>query len=130
MINTSSLSTSEIQEIVKTLQGVLENREKEKALRERIEQAKKDYVETKEQLQEISGEKQIFDPVMAGETIEESGATYIEWKAKEWGQPVDGAPGWAKGEYVRYMGGFYLSLVDDNRYSPSAYPQGWKKVKP
>lgn len=130
MINTSSLSTSEIQEIMKTLQGVLENREREKALRERIEQAKKDYSEAKEQLQEISGEQQIFDPVMTGAAVEEPGDTFTEWQAKEWGQPVDGAPGWAKGEYVRYKGGFYLSLVEDNRYSPAAYPQGWKKVKP
>lgn len=46
----------------------------------------------------------------------------------EWEQP-DSTNGYKKGDRVRFEGAVYESLVDNNVWSPAAYPQGWQKVE-
>lgn len=45
----------------------------------------------------------------------------------EWEQPSSTNP-YMKGDKVRFEGKIYESLIDNNIWSPSAYPAGWKEV--
>ena len=45
----------------------------------------------------------------------------------EWEQPESTNP-YRKGDKVAYKGKTYESLIDNNVWSPEAYPQGWKEV--
>ena len=45
----------------------------------------------------------------------------------DWEQPSSTNP-YMKGDRVRFEGDVYESLIDNNVWSPSAYPAGWKKV--
>ena len=44
-----------------------------------------------------------------------------------WVQP-DSTNAYKKGDRVLFEGKIYESLIDNNVWSPSAYPQGWKVV--
>lgn len=46
----------------------------------------------------------------------------------EWEQPSSTNP-YMKGDKVRFNGKIYESLIDNNVWSPEAYPQGWKEVE-
>lgn len=43
----------------------------------------------------------------------------------EWEQP-DSTNGYSKGDKVKYNGTVYESLIDNNVWSPDAYPAGWQ----
>lgn len=43
-------------------------------------------------------------------------------------QPTGAHNSYAKGAKVTFEGQVYESLLDNNAYSPSAYPQGWRKL--
>ena len=45
----------------------------------------------------------------------------------EWEQPDSTNP-YMKGDKVRYNGKVYESLIDNNIWSPEAYPAGWSEV--
>ena len=45
----------------------------------------------------------------------------------EWEQP-DSTNAYMTGDKVMYNGEVYESLIDNNVWEPSAYPQGWKKA--
>lgn len=45
----------------------------------------------------------------------------------EWEQPGSTNP-YMKGDKVMFEGKVYESLIDNNVWSPSAYPAGWKEV--
>lgn len=45
----------------------------------------------------------------------------------DWKQPDSTNP-YMKGDKVRFEGSIYESLIDNNIWSPSAYPAGWKKI--
>lgn len=44
----------------------------------------------------------------------------------EWSQPISNADAYMTGDEVMYNGVHYRSLIDNNVWSPEAYPQGWK----
>ena len=46
----------------------------------------------------------------------------------EWEQP-DSTNGYSKGDKVTYNGTVYESLIDNNVWSPDAYPAGWQVVE-
>ena len=46
----------------------------------------------------------------------------------EWEQPSSTNP-YMKGDKVRFNGKIYESIIDNNVWSPEAYPQGWKEVE-
>lgn len=46
----------------------------------------------------------------------------------DWEQP-DSTNGYMKGDKVRYNGKVYESLIDNNVWSPDAYPAGWQEVQ-
>ena len=46
----------------------------------------------------------------------------------EWEQP-DSTNGYFKGDKVTYNGTVYESLIDNNVWSPDAYPAGWQVVE-
>ena len=46
----------------------------------------------------------------------------------DWEQP-DSTNAYMTGDKVRYNGHVYESLIDNNVWSPEAYPQGWKLVE-
>ena len=46
---------------------------------------------------------------------------------KDWVQP-DSTNAYMKGDKVRYEGVVYESLINQNVWSPAAYPQGWQVV--
>ena len=47
---------------------------------------------------------------------------------KEWVQP-DSTNAYAKGDKVLFEGKTYESLIDNNVWSPAAYPAGWKETE-
>lgn len=51
----------------------------------------------------------------------------IEWP--EWVQPTGAQDAYMTGDKITYNGIHYVSLIDNNVYSPDAYPQGWE-VRP
>ena len=46
----------------------------------------------------------------------------------EWEQPDSTNP-YKNGDKVRFEGKVYESLIDNNVWSPSAYPAGWQQIK-
>lgn len=48
--------------------------------------------------------------------------------APEFKQPTGAHDAYKKGDRVTYNGQVYESTIDNNAYSPDAYPQGWKKI--
>ena len=46
----------------------------------------------------------------------------------DWEQP-DSTNAYMTGDKVRYNGNVYESLIDNNVWSPDAYPQGWRLVE-
>lgn len=46
---------------------------------------------------------------------------------QEWQQP-DSTNAYMTGDRVLYNGNVYESLIDNNVWSPAAYPQGWKQI--
>lgn len=51
-----------------------------------------------------------------------TGQTILEWK-----QP-DSTNAYMTGDKVKYEGVIYESLINNNVWSPAAYPAGWKKI--
>lgn len=49
-----------------------------------------------------------------------------EWP--EWSQPIGVHDAYMQGAKVTYEGQHYVSLIDNNIWSPEAYPQGWELV--
>lgn len=43
-------------------------------------------------------------------------------------QPTGGHDAYKKGDRVTYKGQVYESTIDNNAYSPDAYPAGWRKI--
>jgi len=43
-------------------------------------------------------------------------------------QPTGGHDAYKKGDKVKFEGKVYESVIDNNAYSPTDYPQGWKVV--
>ena len=43
-------------------------------------------------------------------------------------QPTGGHDAYKKGDKVKFEGKVYESVIDNNAYSPTAYPAGWKVV--
>lgn len=51
-----------------------------------------------------------------------------EGEILDWEQPDSTNP-YMKGDKVRYNGKIYESVIDNNVWSPEAYPQGWKEIE-
>lgn len=47
---------------------------------------------------------------------------------KDFVQPTGAHDAYKKGDKVRFESKIYESLIDNNVYSPSAYPAGWKEI--
>ena len=65
----------------------------------------------------------VWEPGVSGwrEVVEE-GAT------PEWVQPTGAHDAYQTGDHVMFEGAEYVSLIDGNTWSPTAYPQGWEKT--
>ena len=65
----------------------------------------------------------VWEPGVSGwrEVVEE-GAT------PEWVQPTGAHDAYQKGDTVTFEGAEYVSLIDGNTWSPTAYPQGWEQI--
>ena len=65
----------------------------------------------------------VWEPGVSGwrEVVEE-GAT------PEWVQPAGAHDAYQTGDTVTFEGAEYVSLIDGNTWSPTAYPQGWEKI--
>ena len=48
--------------------------------------------------------------------------------APEWVQPTGAHDAYQTGDHVMFEGAEYVSLIDGNTWSPTAYPQGWEKI--
>lgn len=47
----------------------------------------------------------------------------------EFKQPTGAHDAYKKGDKVSFEGAIYESIIDNNTYSPSGYPDGWKKIE-
>lgn len=50
-----------------------------------------------------------------------------EWP--DWVQPTGAQDAYNKGDKVTFEGKHYISLIDGNTWSPTAYPAGWELVE-
>src|SRR5699024_6004562 len=48
--------------------------------------------------------------------------------APEWVQPTGAHDAYQTGDHVMFEGAEYVSLIDGNDWSPTAYPQGWEEI--
>lgn len=55
--------------------------------------------------------------------------TITENGIAEWSQPISSADAYMTGDEVMYNGVHYRSTIDNNVWSPEAYPQGWEVVE-
>ena len=51
----------------------------------------------------------------------------VEWP--DFVQPTGAHDAYKKGDKVTFEGGHYISLIDNNVWSPKDYPQGWQKAE-
>ena len=65
----------------------------------------------------------VWEPGVSGwrEVAEEGGTP-------EWVQPTGAHDAYQTGDHVMFEGAEYVSLIDGNTWSPTAYPQGWEKI--
>ena len=49
----------------------------------------------------------------------------VEWP--EWVQPTGAQDAYNTGDKVTFEGAHYVSLIDGNIWSPTAYPAGWER---
>ena len=56
---------------------------------------------------------------------DEGGEPVNEWP--DWVQPTGSHDTYNQGDKVTYNGAHYVSLIDNNSWSPDAYPQGWRR---
>ena len=54
--------------------------------------------------------------------VDPTGETILDWE-----QPDSTNP-YMKGDKVKFEGKIYQSLIDNNVWSPTAYPQGWEEI--
>lgn len=52
--------------------------------------------------------------------------TVEEWP--EWIQPTGAQDAYMTGDKVTFQGNHYISLIDNNTWSPADYPRGWEEV--
>ena len=65
----------------------------------------------------------VWEPGVSGwREVAEEGAT------PEWVQPTGAHDAYQTGDTVTFEGQEYVSLIDGNTWSPTAYPQGWEKI--
>ena len=66
----------------------------------------------------------VWEPGVSGwrEVVEEGSG------APEWVQPTGAHDAYQTGDTVTFEGQEYVSLIDGNTWSPTAYPQGWEKI--
>ena len=66
----------------------------------------------------------VWPPGVSGwrEIVDESAG------APEWVQPTGAHDAYQTGDHVMFEGAEYVSLIDGNTWSPTAYPQGWEKI--
>ena len=117
--------------------------------------AKEDQSESESEmdvLQEDDWFKRLGEDVAAGDEVTHLGVTYevlqphtlqacwvpgqvpALYKAKadpgeewpDWVQPTGAHDCYNKGDKVTYKGQHYVSLIDNNSWSPEAYPAGWE----
>lgn len=55
--------------------------------------------------------------------VDPTGETILDW------QQPDSTNAYMKGDKVRFEGHIYVSAIDNNVWSPTAYPAGWKLVE-
>lgn len=60
-------------------------------------------------------------------TTAKSSSELGEAVIQEFKQPTGAHDAYQKGDKVKFNGNTYESLIDNNAYSPDAYPQGWKQ---
>ena len=65
----------------------------------------------------------VFEPGVSGwrEVVAEGGAP-------EWVAPTGAHDAYQTGDHITFEGAEYVSLIDANTWSPTAYPQGWELV--
>ena len=51
----------------------------------------------------------------------------VEWP--DWVQPTGAHDAYHQGDKVTFEGEHYVSLIDNNVWSPKDYPQGWQKAE-
>lgn len=53
-----------------------------------------------------------------------------EGSTPDWVQPAGSHDAYQTGDHITFEGAEYVSLIDGNIWSPTAYPQGWELVIP
>mgnify|MGYP002516020102 CR=1 FL=1 len=71
---------------------------------------------------------EVYDGESSTDPVEPSEPDTPTDDIKDFVQPTGSHDAYAKGDKVRFEGKVYESLIDNNVYSPAAYPAGWKEI--
>ena len=92
-------------------------------IEERLEEAFKEIKALKDRVKALEG-TETDEPV---EDEEQVGGQVEEYP--EYVKPTGGHDAHMKGYKTTYKGKKFISLIDNNVWTPDEYPQGWKEVK-
>ena len=87
-------------------------------MEERLEEAFKEIKALKDRVKALEGTE--TDEPVEGEEIVEEYPEYVK--------PTGGHDAHMKGYKTTYKGKKFISLIDNNVWTPDEYPQGWKEV--
>lgn len=132
-MNLDNLSKKEIQEKLSELSAELQRREEQQASLDALEAAGASFL--------AAVQAAVDAGVGAANALihDNLPQTYIDWVATagveivknipRFIQPNPDATGYMTGQQVIFQGAVYTSVIDNNVFSPMAYPQGWEKAK-
>lgn len=81
---------------------------------------------------QVTYEGKVWESLIAGNPYKPGVSGWREVVAEgavpEWVQPTGAHDAYSKGDHVMFEGVEYVSLLDGNVWSPSAYPAGWESL--
>lgn len=75
----------------------------------------------------VYGWEEVVESTDGGETDQDTPSTDTDAIA-DFVQPTGAHDAYKKGDKVKFEGKVYESLIDNNVYSPTAYPTGWTEI--
>ena len=128
----SSMSSDELSSMVSEVQGELEKRKQIANDASSLADISKSFTDLAQSLATLRGvsQNEILSQYLPSEFIDwvALGGASSSAKVSQWVQPTSDDTAYDTGNRAIYQGVTYISLEDNNRYSPQAYPQGWRAL--
>lgn len=117
-----SMTPAELRALIKEAQAVLERLEAEETARKAVDDAVEAYADGLGITVLEAWRELVPEGVEVPDDPEPPAAP-------EYVAPTGAHDAYNKGDLVTYRGRVYRSRIDNNAYSPAAYPQGWEEYR-